>query len=237
MFQTQKMRDGNTEGQEERSLPEQISEALIDYILEQKLQKGDKLPNEYNLAQMLFVGRGTIREAIKILESRNIVTVKHGAGTFVCEKYGVSDDPLGLRFMDNKEKAVKDLVEMRIIIEPEIAAMAAQFAEEEDLKELERCCLEVERSMGEGRAHVKSDIFFHTQIAVCSKNSIATSIVPIIASSVRVFSELTDYSLMEETLSGHREITEAIKRHDYREARQFMMHHVMANKRSLAQLL
>ena len=86
---------------------------------------------------MLCVGRGTIREAVKILESRNIVTVKQGAGTFVCEKYGVADDPLGLCLMENKEKAVKDLVDMRIIIEPEIAALAAQYAKEDDIRELE----------------------------------------------------------------------------------------------------
>ena len=64
------------EKQDERSLPEKVSERLIEYILEKKLQKGDKLPNEHSLAQMLYVGRGTIREAVRILESRNIVTVK-----------------------------------------------------------------------------------------------------------------------------------------------------------------
>ena len=225
------------EKQEERSLPEQVSEALIDYILKQKLQKGDKLPNEDSLAQMLNVGRGTIRETIKILASRNIVTVKQGAGTFVSEKYGVSDDPLGLCLVENKEKAVKDLVDMRIIIEPEIAAMAAQYAGEEDVKELERCCLEVEQCIRSRKTHVESDISFHTQIAVCSRNSIAASIIPIIASSVRIFSELTNFSLLEETIVGHREITEAIKKHDCRDARESMMLHVMANKRRLTQVL
>lgn len=222
--------------QEDRPLSEQVSESLIDYILEQKLQKGDRLPNEHSLAQMLCVGRGTIREAVKILVSRNIVTVKHGAGTFVCEKYGVSDDPLGLRLMDNKEKMVKDLVDMRIIIEPEIASMAAQYAGEEDVKELERCCQEVERCILEGRSHVKSDISFHTQIAVCSKNGIAANIIPIIASSVRIFSELTNYTLLEETVVGHREITDAIRHHNCRDAREAMILHVMANKRRLTQV-
>lgn len=221
--------------QEEQPLSEQVSETLIRYILEQKLQKGSKLPNEYSLAQMLHVGRGTIREAIKILESRNIVTVKHGAGTFVCDKYGVADDPLGLSLIDNKEKMVKDLVDMRIILEPEIAAMAAQYAEEADIKELEHCCQEVERCITNGKTHVKSDISFHSQIAVCSRNSIAANIIPIITSSVRIFSELTNFTLLEETVVGHREITQAIKMHDCRGAREAMMFHVMANKRRLAQ--
>ena len=222
------------EKQDERSLPEKASERLIEYILEKKLQKGDKLPNEHTLAQMLCVGRGTIREAVKILESRNIVTVKQGAGTFVCEKYGVADDPLGLCLMENKEKAVKDLVAMRIIIEPEIAALAAQYAKEDDIRELEQRCLEVEYYIRSGKSHVKSDVAFHSQIAVCSQNYIAANLIPIIASSVRVFSELTNYTLLEETVVGHREITEAIKRHDCRDARESMMLHVMANKRRLS---
>ena len=231
------------ERQEERSLPEQISEALIDYILKQKLQKGDKLPNEFSLAQMLCVGRGTIREAIKILESRNIVTVKHGAGTFVSEKYGISDDPLGLCLMENKEKTVKDMVDMCVIIEPEIAAMAAQYAEEEDVKELERRCQEAEQCIRCSQSHVECDISFHTQIAVCSKNRIAASLIPIITSSARIFSELTNYSYPEDTVrwklggGGDKEITEAIKRHDCREGRETMQLALMTKRRRLAQFL
>ena len=70
--------------------------------------------------------------------------------------------------MENKEKAVKDLVDMRIIIEPEIAALAAQYAKEDDIRELEQRCLEVEYYIRSGKSHVKSDVAFHSQIAAVS---------------------------------------------------------------------
>ena len=89
---------------------------------------------------------------------------------------------------------------MCVIIEPEIAAMAAQYAEEEDVKELERRCQEAEQCIRCSQSHVECDISFHTQIAVCSKNRIAASLIPIITSSARIFSELTNYSYPEDTV-------------------------------------
>ena len=83
-------------------LPEQVSEQIIRLITERQLKAGDKLPNEFDMAQQLSVGRGTIREAIKILVSRNIVEIRRGCGTFVCDHPGMVDDPLGFRFMKDK---------------------------------------------------------------------------------------------------------------------------------------
>lgn len=72
---------------------------IIQVILDRNMKAGDKLPNEYDLARELGVGRSTLREAIKRLVARNILTARQGAGTFVSEKNGVPEDPLGLTFM------------------------------------------------------------------------------------------------------------------------------------------
>ena len=72
---------------------------IIQVILDRDMKAGDKLPNEYDLARELGVGRSTLREAIKRLVARNILTARQGAGTFVSEKNGVPEDPLGLTFM------------------------------------------------------------------------------------------------------------------------------------------
>lgn len=61
---------------EEKSLPQKISEDIISFILEEKLQPGDKLPNETVLSEHLNAGRSSIREAMKLLASRNIVTIR-----------------------------------------------------------------------------------------------------------------------------------------------------------------
>ena len=65
-------------------LPERVAEQIISLIADRELKAGDKLPNEFDMAQQLSVGRGTIREAVKILVSRNILEIRRGCGTFVC---------------------------------------------------------------------------------------------------------------------------------------------------------
>ena len=67
-------------------LPEQVSEQIANLITDRALHAGDKLPNEFEMAEQLGVGRGTIREAVKILVSRNVVEIKRGRGTFVCHR-------------------------------------------------------------------------------------------------------------------------------------------------------
>ena len=61
---------------EEKSLPEKLSDDIVNYILKEKLQPGDRLPNESILAETLGAGRSSVREAMKLLASRNIVTIR-----------------------------------------------------------------------------------------------------------------------------------------------------------------
>ena len=117
-----------------RPLAEQVAQRIKDYILEEKLKSGDKLPTETALAREMGVARSTVREAIKRLESQNILTVRHGAGSFVTDQPGLADDPLGLDFIEDKERLAFDLLEVRNIIEPAIAALAARHATPEDIE-------------------------------------------------------------------------------------------------------
>ena len=64
-------------------------------IIDQNINAGEKLPNEFELAAHLNVGRGTIREAVKLLVARNCLEIRRGKGTFVVEKPGQIEDPLG----------------------------------------------------------------------------------------------------------------------------------------------
>ena len=65
------------------------------------------------LAKEMGAGRSSLREAMKLLASRNIVTIKQGSGTYIASKPGVVDDPLGFTFINDKEKLVRDLLEIR----------------------------------------------------------------------------------------------------------------------------
>lgn len=109
-----------TLSQEEKGLPQKISDDIIALILEENLKPGDKLPNETLLSQRLDVGRSSLREAMKLLASRNIVTVRQGSGTYIAASPGMVEDPLGFIFIDNKQKLVQDLLEVRFLLEPRL---------------------------------------------------------------------------------------------------------------------
>ncbi len=123
---------------------EKSSEGILQYIKDHNLTAGDKLPTEMELSKLLGVGRNTVREALRLLLSRNIVVIRQGAGSFVSEKNGISDDPLGFFMVDDRKKLIEDLLQARVIIEPQIAAIAAQNRTEEELFFLENALKRVE---------------------------------------------------------------------------------------------
>ena len=101
-------------------LTERVADEIVRNIIGKELKPGDKLPNEFELAAKLGVGRSTVREAIKTLVSRSVVEIRRGAGTFVSARSGVSEDPLGLQFLDDKVRVATDLLELRFVVEPQI---------------------------------------------------------------------------------------------------------------------
>ena len=116
------------------------------------MKAGDKLPNEYDLARELGVGRSTLREAIKRLVARNILTARQGAGTFVSEKNGVPEDPLGLTFMmeEGSENLALDLQDIRLMLEPETCAIVARGATPEQIDQMQAYCDEATRLIEAG---------------------------------------------------------------------------------------
>ena len=96
-----------------QSLPEQVAAQINQLIIDQNIGPEQKLPNEFELAERLNVGRGTIREAVKLLVARNCLEVRRGKGTFVVEKTGQIEDPLGFAYVKDKITLAEDLMELR----------------------------------------------------------------------------------------------------------------------------
>lgn len=216
-----------------KSLVETVSDAITKLIVDNDLKIGDKIPNEFELAEELNVGRSTVREAIKALVSRNVLVVKRGVGTFISSKAGVADDPLGLDFVKDRAKLAQDLLEVRFMIEPEIASIAAIKATEEELIHLTELCDEVEKLILSKENHRKKDIEFHTEIAKISKNQVVATLIPIIDKSIEIFIELTKSALEKETIETHRDIVEAIRNKDPKGAYDAMYLHLVYNRRNL----
>lgn len=216
-----------------KSLVENTSEKIVKLIVENEVSVGQKLPNEYELSKQLGVSRNTIREAIRALVSRNIVEIRRGAGTFVSQKLGVADDPLGLTFIKDKEKVYLDLIQIRFILEPPIASLAAQNATEEEIEKLGQLCDDVEKLLLAGKDPVEKDIEFHTQIAKCSKNSVVPNLIPIINAAITVFTRIKENKIASRTIEAHREIFEAIKAHQCNDAQDAMILHLAYNRNKL----
>ena len=218
-------------------LAEQIQEQIYQYILDTPLEIGTKLPNEFELGEKFGVGRSTIREAVKILVSRGILTVKQGSGTYVVSTTPMEQDPLGLRAIEDKMALALDLANVRMILEPGIAEMAALNAAKADLDKLRYLCDEVERKIREGSSYIQEDIAFHTCIAECSGNKVVEQLIPIIDTAVLMFVNVTHKALTEETIMTHRDITEAIAQRDAMGARAAMMMHMTFNRNRIRQLM
>ena len=160
----------NAVQKENQPLAERVAEQIAQLIQERELKEGDRLPNEFDLAQELGVGRGTIREAVKQLVARNILTIQRGKGTFVTQNPGIVEDPFGFNYEQDQQKLGLDLLEIRMVIEPWIAEQAARKATLEDIREIYDLCDRVERLICQDAPHLEEDIRFHVAIAQASKN-------------------------------------------------------------------
>lgn len=214
----------------------QLEDDLLAYILGTPIPIGEKLPNEFTLAQMFQVGRSTLREAVKGLVTKGILEVRQGDGTYVKSHCTVTEDPLGLSRLDDKYKLALELMDVRLILEPEIAAAAAAHATPETQAELRALCDEVETLCQSGRDHIPQDIAFHTCIARCSQNRVMEMLVPIINTAVTTFASLTHRTLRQETIQTHRAITDAILAGDTVGARCAMVMHLTYNRQALMEL-
>lgn len=210
-----------------------VADQLIEIIINDELQAGDKLPNEFELAKSLNVGRSTIREAMKKLESQNILVIKQGAGTFVSDKRGLVEDPMGLRFFKDKLKIAKDLFDIRMLVEPAIAEMAALNATNEDIEKMRYYSKKVEKNVANGEDHHKNDVLFHTAIANSTNNLVVPNLIPIINRSIKAITDVAYKELAELSIEHHREILEAISNHDPIAARDAMLLHIIYNKKEL----
>ena len=218
-------------------LGSQVEEELLQYILQEPVEIGQKIPNEFELAELFGVGRSTVREAVKGLVSKGILEVRRGSGTFVINTTTPEEDPLGFGSFQDKYKLALDLFDVRLLLEPEIAAMACEHASDQDIKELTKLCDEVEQQYLKGQNHTKKDVEFHTCLARCSGNQVVEVLIPVINSAVVTFADLTHRALMKETIETHRAIVDAITNGDTVGAKCAMVMHLTYNRQMIMKLI
>lgn len=217
------------EKEKESPLAEQAAGQISRLIIERQLTHGDKLPNEFELAEQLNVGRGTVREAVKLLVARNVLEIRRGRGTYVTQQTGVVHDPLGFAYMPGQRRLARELMEIRLNLEPWAASLAARHADTEDVALLRRLCREIEDLIHAGEDHLPQDEALHIQIARCTRNRVLPKLLPVVAYSVRLSGALNDPGIYQETIETHRQIVDAIAAGDEEAAREAMYRHLSAN--------
>ncbi len=206
-----------------------VASSIIRMIQENKYKPGSKLPNEMELSEMFNVSRTTIREAIKTLASNNIVEIVRGKGTFVTQKPGLINDPLGVSFIQDKN-IILCLFETRLLIEPKVASLAAQRATIEDINKLQKLLIEMKEVIDKKENHSDIDIEFHTAIARATQNPIIERIIPIIIESIieGYFETINVPGSAKKALNYHTNIFEAIRNGNPENAEKEMQEHLKA---------
>lgn len=214
---------------EKTMLSKEISKNLKELVISGELAPGDKLPNELELSQKMGVSRSTVREAIRELVAANVLEIVRGVGTFVSQNPGWKNDPLGVEFMDSEgSNLLLMLFETRQLVEPGVARLAAERADEKDIANI-RCCVEAMSEVaGLNQDYSHEDLEFHRSIALATKNPIIKRIVPIINESIiHGYQETVNVpGSITKALAAHWAIFEAIAAHQPDKASEAMKSHL-----------
>jgi len=216
-------------------LSEQVSRQLLSAIIGGQYRPGTSLPSERDLAAAFSASRIVIRESLSSLEAKGIITIRHGRGTIVNPVAAWNSlDPFLLSLLYD-DRVFSQLVEVRRVIEPELAALAAARVTDEQLAELAPLAdLPETDSMEE---HVEHDTQFHIGVARAAHNSVLlimlTSVSELLRESRRRSFQVP--GMLAEAHAWHRVIFDAIAGHDPTAARQAMAAHLQQVQRSLEQ--
>lgn len=206
---------------------EEIVQQLKDYLARGELKPGDKLPTERALAEQFNVSRVSVRQALTIFESQGLLVRKVGGGT-----YKVTDAPFEVAQLVNllmpETETFEEPLEVRLLLEPKIASLAAHRATAEDIELMEDCLRRQKEKLEAGELIIQEDSDFHKAIANATKNGIIVKLVEAIHDMLW---QTREKSIMaagggRRSLEGHYPILEAIKNKDGQGAHDAMTKHL-----------
>jgi GntR family transcriptional repressor for pyruvate dehydrogenase complex len=195
---------------------EQVAEQIQKLIAEGTLNPGDRLPPERELATRFGVARSSIRDAVRTLEVMGILEPRQGAGTVVRD---LSADSLVVPLatvLVRKRELVEELIDVRRILEPALAARAAKNATVDEVMELEDILRRQREKMRRGQPTIEEDSEFHYAIGRAARNSVVLKVLDILMDLLRESRarSLQTQGRPERSYAGHQRVLRAIKRRD-----------------------
>lgn len=222
------------------NLSQRIADSLRTMIVTEHLYEyGDKLPNENELSERLGVSRTTLREAIRILTSEGLLTVKRGLGTFVAEQINqYADGSIDLQEFSRMKITLRDLYETRMIFEPQAAALACKRATDTEIENIlklgEECQKEVLNNP-QSKKRIASESAFHGAILKASHNDFLSQFMPMLTKTIEQTFAL-NYNLdviAEDAYKDHILIMNFLKKRDgegLKSAVTIHLHHAVLNE-------
>lgn len=157
---------------DEGILSHQTAQHIRDLVKSGGLRVGDRLPPERELGERLGVSRTVVREAIQILRAEGLVRIRMGVGTFVTQTApNILEGPMSY-LQHSESKKIQDLLEARNVIEPAIAALAAEHASASHIARMEQAILDMDGLFAERYKYIERDNHFHIALAEASNNSV-----------------------------------------------------------------
>ena len=210
---------------------EQVIEQIKDIIKKGELRCGDRLPSERDLCEQLNVSRTSIREALRSLEMLGIVECRQGEGNYIKESFEDSLlEPLSITFMLHGSKT-NEILELRKIIEPETAALAAVNINDAKLQEIKELInlFNIEENY-EKSAEIDKKI--HYKIVQASENCLVSNVMYAVSYLIEKYIEEVVENMFKSSESRnivkkqHEDIVKAIEVHDASEASAAMRKHL-----------
>lgn len=210
-------------------LYEQIVQQIEDSILKGTLKSGDQLPSERELALKFGVSRTAVREAVKALHEKGLVEAYSGRGTFITN--GTSEavrQSINLMMRIDQADGSENLAEVRQILEPEIAALAATRIQEPQLALMREAYSVMNSALKDADAYIEADLDFHLALAEAAENPLILSLLDSIVGLLReqrikIFFEKGG---PERGQYHHARILAAIEKRDAEAARAAMRNHL-----------
>ena len=213
----------------QKRLSDRVADDILNMItVDKKFLPGEKLPNEIDLSEELKISRATLREAVRILAAGGVVEIRRGLGTFVREDFKV-DDKKGILSLANLKTDIRDLYEMRLIVEPEAAYYAAMRASDEEIGHIVSLGKQIESDIAEGRNRTEAERNFHKAIAKASHNEFMTKLLPVIYQAIDRGVKLSKSreKALSDTVSDHKAIVEFLLMRNGEGARSAMKIHIL----------
>lgn len=213
--------------------------AAVDQIVESiragRFPPGSALPSERVLAGQLGVSRGSLREALRVLEHAGVVEARPGSGTYVTYEGGSTETSMRAQAAMSGEHSPLDLIVARAALEPVCAEQAARSRTESDLALIRRHVEDQQRFSDAGMAveAADADAQFHLMVAAASHNGVLAHLSRTLIELLRedTWTRLKDRSRATwgaQFLEHHRQILHAIEVGDPRRANQLMLMHITA---------